>query len=147
MLYEVITEMYTAYVTRASELGPTAGLYDNGATMEKIMALRHEAARLLGYDNYAERSLATKMAESTDQVFDFLEDLATRSKPAAQQELEDLRDFAREQGHDDLQAWDIPYYSEKLRQQKYAISQEELKPWFPEPRVVEGLFAIVGYLV
>jgi oligopeptidase A len=143
---ELRKELYTAYVTRASELGPTAGLYDNGATMEKIMALRHEAARLLGYDNYAERSLATKMAESTDQVIDFLEDLATRSKPAAQQELEDMRDFARGQGHDDLQAWDIPYYSEKLRQQKYAISQEELKPWFPEPRVVEGLFAIVSHL-
>jgi len=143
---ELRKELYTAYVTRASELGPTAGLYDNGATMEKIMSLRHEAARLLGYDNFAERSLATKMAESTDQVIGFLEDLARRSKPAAQQELEDLRTFAREQGHDDLQAWDIPYYSERLRQQKYAISQEELKPWFPGPQVLGGLFATVGRL-
>ncbi len=143
---ELRKELYTAYVTRASELGPTAGLYDNGATMEKIMALRHEAARLLGYDNFAERSLVTKMAESTDQVIGFLEDLARRSKPAAQQELEDLRMFAREQGHDDLQAWDIPYYSERLRQQKYAISQEELKPWFPGPHVLGGLFATVERL-
>jgi oligopeptidase A len=143
---ELRKELYTAYVTRASELGPTGGLYDNSATMEKIMSLRHEAAQLLGYANYAERSLATKMAESTEQVIGFLEDLAVRSKTAAQQELEDVRTYAREHGHDDLQAWDIPYYSEKLRQQKYAISQEELKPWFPEPRVVEGLFAIVGHL-
>jgi len=139
-------EMYTAYVTRASETGPTAGLYDNNANMEKIMALRHEAARLLGYDNFAERSLATKMAESTEQVMTFLADLATRAKPAAQQELDELRNFARDQGLDDLQAWDIPYYSEKLRHHKYAISQEELKPWFPEPRVVSGLFAIVERL-
>ncbi|MEZ5541223.1 MAG: oligopeptidase A [Pseudomonadota bacterium] len=143
---ELRKELYTAYVTRASELGPTAGLYDNGATMEKIMALRHEAARLLGYANYAERSLATKMAKSTDQVIDFLQDLAQRSQPAAEIELEAVHQYAHEHGVDDLQAWDIPYYSEKLRQQKYAISQEELKPWFPEPRVVEGLFAIVGYL-
>ncbi len=143
---ELRKELYTAYVTRASELGPTAGLYDNGATMEKIMGLRHEAARLLGYANYAERSLATKMADSTDQVIGFLEDLAKRSNMAAEQELEAVYQYAHEHGHDDVQAWDIPYYSEKLRQQKYAISQEELKPWFPEPRVVEGLFAIVGYL-
>ncbi len=143
---ELRKELYTAYVTRASELGPTAGLYDNGATMEKIMGLRHEAARLLGYTNYAERSLATKMADSTDQVIGFLEDLARRSHPSAEQELEAVHQFAHEHGLDDVQAWDIPYYSEKLRQQKYAISQEELKPWFPEPRVIEGLFAIVGYL-
>jgi len=143
---ELRKELYTAYVTRASELGPTAGLYDNGATMEKIMALRHEAAQLLGYENYAARSLATKMAESTDQVIGFLEDLARRSKPAAELEFDELHTFAREQGHGDLQAWDIPYYSEKLRQHKYTISQEELKPWFPGPRVVNGLFAIVSRL-
>ncbi len=139
-------ELYTAYVTRASEIGPTAGLYDNGANMQQIMALRHEAARLLGYSNYAERSLATKMAETTDQVISFLEDLAARSKAAGERELEEVRKFAAEHGHDDLQAWDIPYYSEQLRQQKYNISQEELKPWFPEPRVVSGLFAIVERL-
>jgi oligopeptidase A len=139
-------ELYTAYVTRASENGPSAGLYDNGASMQQIMALRHEAAQLLGYGNYAERSLATKMADTTEQVIGFLNDLAARSKPAGERELEEVRKFAAAQGHEDLQAWDIPYYSEQLRQQKYAISQEELKPWFPEPRVVNGLFTIVERL-
>jgi oligopeptidase A len=144
---ELREELYTAYVTRASDQGPHAGQWDNTATMEQIMALRHEAAQLLEYSNYAERSLATKMAESTSHVMSFLEDLAKRSKPAAQQELEEVRHFAREiHGHDELLAWDIAYYSEKLRQKKYAISQEELKPYFPEPRVVSGLFAIVARL-
>ena len=140
-------ELYSAYVTRASEQGPNAGQWDNTAIMEEILALRHEAALLLGFNNYAERSLATKMAKSTEQVTGFLNDLAERSRPAAVRELKEVRDFARE--HDNcgnLQAWDIPYYSEKLRQKKYAISQEELKPYFPEPRVIEGLFLIVGRL-
>jgi len=139
-------ELYTAYVTRASEFGPPAGSYDNLATMEQILALRHEAAQLLGYANYAERSLVTRMADSTDQVMAFLDDLAARSKEPAARELAAVRDFARTHGYDDLQAWDIPYYSEQLRQQQFAISQEELKPWFPEPRVVSGLFAIVERL-
>ncbi len=140
-------ELYTAYVTRASDQGPDAGRWDNAALMEQIVGLRHEAARLLGFDNYAERSLATKMAESTDRVMEFLTDLATRSKLAAEQELEEVRAYAREHhGQDALQAWDIGYYSEKLRQDKYAISQEELKPYFPEPRVVQGLFSIVERL-
>jgi oligopeptidase A len=140
-------ELYSAYVTRASEQGPNAGQWDNSSIMEEILALRHEAALLLGFNNYAERSLATKMAESTEQVTGFLNDLAERSRPAAVRELQEVRDFARAlDNSDDLQAWDIPYYSEKLRQKKYAISQEELKPYFPEPRVVEGLFLIVERL-
>ena len=144
---ELREELYTAYVTRASDQGPHAGQWDNTETMEQIMALRHEAAQLLEYGNYAERSLATKMAESTEHVMRFLEDLAQRSRPAAQQELDEVRHFARElHGNDELFAWDIAYYSEKLRQKKYAISQEELKPYFPEPRVVSGLFAIVERL-
>ena len=144
---ELREELYTAYVTRASDQGPHAGQWDNTETMEQIMALRHEAAQLLEYGNYAERSLATKMAESTEHVMRFLEDLAQRSRPAAQQELDEVRHFARElHGRDELFAWDIAYYSEKLRQKKYAISQEELKPYFPEPRVVSGLFAIVERL-
>ena len=144
---ELRKELYTAYVTRASDEGPMAGQWDNAHTMEQIMSLRHEAARLLGFDNYAERSLATKMAETTGQVMDFLNDLAQRSKTAAAKELEELCAFAAEL-HDnhDLQAWDIPYFAEKLRQQKYSISQEELKPWFPEPGVISGLFAIVERL-
>ncbi|MGB5259206.1 MAG: oligopeptidase A, partial [Gammaproteobacteria bacterium] len=140
-------EIYTAYVTRASDQGPHAGQRDNAQHMERIVTLRHEAAQLLGFNNYAERSLATKMAESTDHVMQFLEDLAERSRPAAIRELDDVRSFAAAtQGVDDLQAWDISYYSEKLRQDRYAISQEELKPYFPEPRVVSGLFAIVERL-
>ncbi|NNG12022.1 MAG: oligopeptidase A [Halobacteria archaeon] len=140
-------ELYTAYVTRASDQGPNAGRWDNAALMEQIVGLRHEAAHLLGFDNYAERSLITKMAESTDQVMVFLNDLAERSQATAQQELEEVQVYAREHdGMDTLQAWDIAYYSEKLRQDKYAISQEELKPYFPEPHVVQGLFSIVERL-
>jgi len=140
-------ELYTAYVTRASDQGPDAGKWDNAAIMGQILALRHEAATLLGFSNYAERSLATKMADSTHQVMDFLNDLAMRSKAAAGMELEEVRTFASERhGVKDLQPWDVAYYSEKLRQQKYAISQEELKPYFPEPRVVDGLFSIVERL-
>ena len=140
-------EIYTAYVTRASDQGPDAGKWDNAAIMEQILALRHEAANLLGFANYAERSLATKMAESTQQVMDFLNDLAMRTRAAAEMELEEVRTYAREQhGMKGLQPWDIAYYSEKLRQQKYTISQEELKPYFPEPRVVDGLFSIVERL-
>jgi oligopeptidase A len=140
-------EVYTAYVTRASDHGPHAGQWDNAQIMERIVTLRHEAALLLGFSNYAERSLATKMAESTDHVMQFLEDLSERSRPAAVVELDDVRSFAADtQGVKDLQAWDIGYYSEKLRQDRYAISQEELKPYFPQPRVVSGLFAIVERL-
>jgi oligopeptidase A len=139
-------ELYTAYVTRASDFGPNAGQFNNDAIMEQILALRHEAARLLGYHNYAERSLATKMAHSTEQVMSFLNDLAGRTRAAGQQELQAVRDFATAHGCQELQAWDIPYYSERLRQQKYSISQEELKPWFPEQRVLAGLFAIVERL-
>jgi len=144
---ELREELYTAYVTRASDQGPNAGKWNNAGLMQQILALRHEAAQLLGFANYAERSLATKMAESTGHVMDFLNDLATRSRPAAVRELQDVRDFAAAAyAQQDLQAWDIPYYSEKLRQQKYAISQEELKPYFPEPHVISGLFAIVQRL-
>ena len=140
-------ELYTAYVTRASDEGPQAGQWDNGPIMEQILALRHEAAQLLGFANYAERSIATKMAQSTDQVMRFLTDLADRSKPRAVADLDELRRFALEQhGARELESWDIPYYSEKLRQHKYAISQEELKPYFPETRVLPGMFAVVNRL-
>ena len=140
-------ELYTAYVTRASDEGPHAGRWDNGPIMEEILARRHEAAQLLGFENYAERSLATKMAQSTDQVMQFLTNLAERSLPRARADLEELRRFAQEQfGPEALESWDVPYYSEKLRQQKYAISQEELKPYFPETRVLPGMFAVVERL-
>ncbi len=140
-------EMYTAFVTRASDQGPHAGQWDNSPLMEEILALRHEVAQLLGFDNYAERSIATKMAVSTSQVIEFLTDLAERSLPIAKSDLEELRLFAEQQhGITMLEAWDVVYYSEKLRQHKYSISQEAIKPYFPEHRVVAGMFDVVEKL-
>ena len=140
-------EVYEAYQTRASDQGPQAGKFDNSEVMEQILSLRHELARLLGFANYAERSLARKMARSTDEVLQFLHDLAARSRPQAQRELDELRAYAAEHhGVDALQPWDIAYYSEKLRQHRYNITQEEVKPYFPENRVVPGMFKVVGRL-
>ncbi len=140
-------EMYTAYVTRASDEGPNAGQWNNSTVMERILALRHEVAQLLGFSNYAERSIETKMAASTEQVINFMQKLAEQSLPAARQELDRVRRFAKnEAGADELEAWDIPYYSEKLRQSQYNISQEELKPYFPASQVIDGMFAVVGKL-
>ena len=144
---ELRRELYTAYVTRASDEGPNAGQWDNGPVMEQILALRHEAAQLLGFNNYAVKSIATKMEQSSDKVLQFLNDLAERALPAARAELDEVREFARAQhGMDTLEAWDVAYYSEKLRQHTYAISQEELKPWFPVTRVIPGMFAVVNRL-
>ena len=140
-------ELYEAFVTRASDQGPNAGRWDNGPVMEEILALRHELILLLGFENYADRSLATKMARSAAEVMTFLQDLASRSKAQGEQELDELRSFAQEQHDlDELQAWDIAYYSEKLRQRRYAISQEELRPYFSAPRVITGLFAVAKRL-
>ena len=140
-------EMYTAYNTRASEQGPNAGKWDNGPLMTEILSLRQELSALLGYRNYAQYSLAKKMADSPEDVMAFLHDLAARSKAVAQQELAGLEKFAAEEyGLKDLQAWDVPYYSEKLRQKKFDFSQEQLRPYFPADRVVEGLFAVVNRL-
>jgi oligopeptidase A len=140
-------ELYDAYCTRASDQGPNAGQWDNQPAMERILALRHELAQLLGFHDYTEYSLATKMADSPARVLDFLNDLARRARPQAQRELEELRAFAREQfGADELAAWDIGYYSEKLRQHRYQLSQEELRPYFPSTRVLPGLFAVAERL-
>jgi oligopeptidase A len=140
-------EMYTAYTTRASDQGPNALKYDNSAIIDETLALRQQVASLLDFDSYAERSLATKMADSPQQVIAFLKDLAVRSKPQAEQDLADVRSFANQlDGADDLQAWDLTYYSEKLKQQRYSISDEELRPYFPESKVVSGLFAVVSKL-
>jgi oligopeptidase A len=144
---ELRYELYRAYSTRASDQGPNAGEYDNSVLMDEILALRHEQALLLGFSNYAERSLAKKMAESPQQVLDFLNDLARRSKPQAEQEFSELEEWARdEHGLDRLEAWDVAYYSEKLRQKRYNISQEELKPYFPQHMVVQGMFDVVSRL-
>jgi len=140
-------EMYEAYVTRASELGPNAGKWDNTGTMQRMLQLRAEMARLLGFPHYAALSVETKMADSTEEVLAFLRDLVARSRPAAQKELTELRTFAAERfGMKDLEVWDIPYYSEKLRQERYAFSEEDLRPYFPEPRVVAGMFGVVQRL-
>ena len=144
---ELRREHYEAFCTRASDQGPHAGQWDNSTLMEQILALRHEKAQLLEFNNYAEYSLATKMAKSTADVVQFLEDLADKSSHQAQQDLAELKAFAAsEYGLDDLQAWDIGYYSEKMRQHFYQLSQEEVKAYFPANRVVPGLFAIVEKL-
>ncbi|TIH10684.1 oligopeptidase A [Pseudomonas leptonychotis] len=139
-------EVYAAYCTRASDQGPNAGQNDNTPVMAEILALRQELAKLLGFGNYSELSLASKMADSTEQVLSFLRDLAARSKPFAAQDLSELQAFASEQGCNDLQSWDVGYYSEKLREQRYSISQEILRAYFPIDKVLSGLFAIVEKL-
>jgi oligopeptidase A len=140
-------EVYRAFNTRASDEGPQAGEFDNTRTMERLLDLRHEQAQLLGFANYAERSLATKMARSTDEVMNFLEDLVRRSKPQAEKEYAALAAYAREEhGHERLEAWDIAFFSEKLRQHLHSITEEELKPYFPANHVIDGMFEVVGRL-
>ncbi|MBH2722492.1 oligopeptidase A [Serratia ureilytica] len=137
-------EMYRAFATRASDQGPNAGKWDNSEVMAETLALRHELAQLLGFDTYADKSLAAKMAESPEQVIGFLSDLAKRARPQAEQELAQLRAFAKQHyGVDELDAWDITYYGEKQKQHLFSISDEQLRPYFPEQRVVEGLFEVV----
>jgi len=140
-------EMYEAYTTRASDRGPHAGQWDNTALITEILTLRAELAKLLGYHNYAELSLATKMAASTEQVLGFLNDLADKAYPVAQREYAEICEFAQaEYGVDELAAWDVGFYAEKLRLHKYDISQEELRPFFPVPVVLNGMFEVVNRL-
>ena len=137
-------ELYRAYSTRASDQGPNAGKWDNGPVMAETLALRHELAQLLGFDSYADKSLATKMAENPEQVLGFLSDLAKRARPQGEKELAQLRAFAKkEYGVDEMNPWDLTYYGEKQKQHLYTISDEQLRPYFPEQRVVEGLFEVV----
>ncbi len=148
---ELRREMYEAFCTRASDQGPqpedNPGKWDNSKIMEKLLALRQEMAKLLGFKNYAEYSLATKMAKDTDQVLSFLTDLAKRSKPYAEKDLQELTAFAEKEFQEkDLQAWDMSYYAEKLRQHRYDLSQETLRPYFPAPKVISGLFKVVERL-
>lgn len=135
---------YQAYCTRASDQGPQAGQWDNSPLMVEILQLRQEMAFLLGFKNFAEYSLASKMANSVEQVLQFLRDLAQRSKDMAEQELLTLQAFAKQHyGITSLQAWDIGYYSEKYRQREFDISQEALRPYFPVPQVLQGLFSLM----
>jgi len=140
-------EMYRAYCTRASDQQAEHLQWDNAPIIRETLALRHELAQLLGYNNYAEYSLATKMADDTNQVVEFLQQLAQYSLQKAGTELQELTAFASQlDGLQQLKTWDVAYYSEKLRQQKYDISQEELRPWFPENQVLQGLFEITERL-
>ncbi len=137
--------MYRAYVTRASELGDAK--LDNTPLMQEILQLRSEEARMLGFASYAEYSLAAKMADTPAQVADFLRELAQRARPYAQQDWLELRDFAASQlGLSESHAWDVAYVSEKLRQQRYAFSEQEVKQYFPEDAVLSGLFGLVERL-
>ena len=138
-------KLYTAHVTRASELGQPE--LDNSGPMRELLRWRQEEARLLGYDNYAQVSLVPKMADSPQQVLDFLRDLARRARPYAERDLQELLDFARaELNLPELQAWDMAFASEKLKEARYAFSDQEVKQYFTEPKVLEGLFRIIETL-
>jgi oligopeptidase A len=142
---ELRERMYRAYATRASEFGISE--LDNSTIVLDILRLRRDQARLLGYRNFAEVSLEPKMADSPAQVLSFLRELAARAKPFAQRDLDELRMFSRKHlGLDDLQAWDIPFASEKLRQERYAFSDQEVKEYFPEDAVFCGMFRVVQSL-
>ncbi len=137
--------LYTANVTRASEFGPAD--QDNTEVMRELLRLRQEEAALLGYPSYADVSLVPKMASSPKQVLDFLRDLSRRARPYAEKDLAELRGFARDQlDLPDLQAWDVAYASEKLKEARYAFSDQEVKQYFTEPKVLEGLFHIIETL-
>ena len=133
---------YEAWSTRASDRGPQAGRWDNAPVMEQILRKRYEAARILGFGNFTEYALVKRMARSGEEVMAFLEELARASRPTAVREFDELRSFAGRE----LSAWDVPFYAERLQQQRHAISQEELRPYFPLPRVLSGLFEVAERL-
>ena len=138
-------KMYRAYGTRASEFGKSE--WDNTKVMDEIIKLRGEEARLLGFANYGELSLESKMANSPQQVIEFMRELANRARPFAEKDLAELREFARsELGDSEMQSWDVSYFSEKLREQRYAFSEQEVKQYFPEDAVLSGMFKLVETL-
>jgi oligopeptidase A len=137
--------LYRESTTRASELGKPE--WDNTANIARILALRHEMARLLGYANYAELSLVPKMAKTPAEVLAFLDDLARRARPFAEKDVAELQEFAKSKlGWNDLQAWDLAYAAEKLRLERYAFSDQEVKQYFPEDAVLQGLFRVAESL-
>jgi oligopeptidase A len=133
---------YEAWTTRASDQGPDAGCWDNSAVMDNILRLRHEAARLLDFRSYAEYALSTRMARTVEEVLQFLHELARAARPAALREFAELEAFA---GHP-LSAWDVGFYAERLQRTRYSVSQEELRPYFPLPKVLSGLFEVAERL-
>lgn len=143
---ELRRQMFEAYTTRASDKGPNAGKWDNQENIEKILKLRHEEALLLGFPSYAHLSLATKMAQDPEEVINFLENLARKSKPQGQREVQELREYAQSLGLDDLQPWDMKFYSQKLCHERYAYDPQELRPYFGVEKVVSGLFEVAQRL-
>lgn len=139
-------QIYRAYVARASEVGPHAGEYDNTETMREIVLLRQEMAALLGFANYAELSVATKMAASGEEVQTFLDDLLARCLPVARSDIAELRDAAGDFGIDEVEPWDVRFLTERVREARYSVSQEALRPYFPIDRVLAGMFEIVKRL-
>ena len=140
-------KIHEAYSTRASDIGPSAGKWDNTEIMEKILLARYKKAKLLGFSNYAELSLATKMAKDPQKVMAFLKDLAEKTKPFAQKEVEELKTFAKNEfGIENLEPWDVAYYSEKMQQKMFTLSEEMLRPYFPANKVLQGLFEVVKRL-
>jgi len=140
-------EVYTAYATRASDKGPHAGQFDNSDKALEILQLRAEKAKLLGYENFAELSVVPKMVDTPEQVVNFLDDLAKKAVPEARREYQELEDFAREKlGIETLSTWDVAFASDKLKQEQYAISEQDLKPYFPASKAIPGMFAVVGKL-
>ena len=135
-------DVYQAWVTRASDLGPSAGRFDNGPLIAELLPLRHELAKLLGFDSYADYALATRMAKTSKQVLSFLDDLAKRCMPSARHEFSDLEEFAGRK----LNAWDVSFYSERLQESRFKVSQEALRPYFPLPKVLTGLFVLTQRL-
>jgi oligopeptidase A len=133
---------YEAWTTRASDEGPNAGRWDNTTVMENILRLRHEAARILEFKNYADYALATRMARTVDEVLQFLHELAKSARPAAVREFEELQAFAGRT----LAPWDVGFYAERMQRERFSISQEELRPYFPLPRVLTGLFEVAERL-
>ncbi|WP_171263965.1 M3 family metallopeptidase [Acinetobacter sp. ANC 3903] len=138
-------ELYKAYTTRASDLSEHPE-FDNTQVMEEILSLRHEMAQLLGFANFAELSLASKMAPDVETVDKFLVDLAEHARVPASKEIAELKTIAIQDGILELQPWDTGYYSEKLKLQQFNLSQESLKPYFPAPKILQGLFSIVNRL-
>lgn len=140
-------ELYMAYMTRSSDQGPNAGKFDNSQIMVETLQLRQEMASLLGFATYSDRSLFTKMANHVDEVMAFLNDLAVKAVPFARNEVAELSRYALEKfGIEEIKSWDFAYFSEKYRQQHYALSDELLREYFPAERVLSGLFDIVGRL-
>lgn len=144
---DIRKEMYIAYGTRASDRGPNAGEYDNSSIMDEILSARLAKAKLLGYDSFAELSVQKKMARSSDEVLDFLGHLGSRSRPAAEKELQQIEEYAASQGAErPLAPWDVSFYAEKLKKSLFDISDEELRPYFPADKVLEGMFEVVRRL-